>query len=123
MIPVIFSALAIESVGKAAMEMVEEVRRQFREIPGIMDGKGTPEYAKCVDISTKAALKEMIFPGLLTIISPVLIGLIFGAEPLGGYMAGVCVSGVVWAIFKIIQEGHGIMLKNHLNQELKLMVK
>jgi K(+)-stimulated pyrophosphate-energized sodium pump len=93
MIPVIFSALAIESVGKAAMEMVEEVRRQFREIPGIMEGKGTPEYAKCVDISTKAALKEMIFPGLLTIISPVLIGLIFGAEPLGGYMAGVCVSG------------------------------
>jgi K(+)-stimulated pyrophosphate-energized sodium pump len=100
MIPVIFSALAIESVGKAAMEMVEEVRRQFREIPGIMEGKGTPEYAKCVDISTKAALKEMIFPGLLTIISPVLIGLIFGAEPLGGYMAGVCVSGVVWAIFQ-----------------------
>tara|TARA_B100000963_G_scaffold148267_1_gene129080 strand:+ start:51364 stop:53508 length:2145 start_codon:yes stop_codon:yes gene_type:complete len=100
MIPVIFSALAIESVGKAAMEMVEEVRRQFREIPGIMEGNGTPEYAKCVDISTKAALKEMIFPGLLTIISPVLIGLIFGAEPLGGYMAGVCVSGVVWAIFQ-----------------------
>ena len=100
MIPVIFSALAMESVGKAAMEMVEEVRRQFREIPGIMEGKGTPEYAKCVDISTKAALKEMILPGLITIISPIFIGLVFGAEPLGGYMAGVCVSGVMWAIFQ-----------------------
>ncbi|MBA6156024.1 sodium-translocating pyrophosphatase [Tenacibaculum sp. S7007] len=100
MIPVVFSALAMESVGKAAMEMVHEVRRQFREIPGIMEGTGTPEYAKCVDISTKAALKEMILPGLITIITPILIGLIFGAEPLGGYMAGVCVSGVMWAIFQ-----------------------
>ena len=100
MIPVIFSALAMESVGKAAMEMVEEVRRQFREIPGIMEGTGVPEYAKCVDISTKAALKEMILPGLITIISPIFIGLVFGAEPLGGYMAGVCVSGVMWAIFQ-----------------------
>ncbi len=100
MIPVIFSALAMQSVGKAAMEMVQEVRRQFREIPGIMEGKGTPEYAKCVDISTKAALKEMILPGLITIITPIIIGLVFGAEPLGGYMAGVCVSGVMWAIFQ-----------------------
>lgn len=100
MIPVIFSALAMQSVGKAAMEMVQEVRRQFREIPGIMEGKGTPEYAKCVDISTKAALKEMLLPGLITIITPIIIGLIFGAEPLGGYMAGVCVSGVMWAIFQ-----------------------
>src|SRR5690554_5542268 len=100
MVPVVFSALAMESVGKAAMEMVEEVRRQFREIPGIMEGTGTPDYAKCVDISTRAALREMILPGLLTIITPVVIGLIFGAEPLGGYMAGVCVSGVMWAIFQ-----------------------
>jgi len=100
MIPVVFSALAMKSVGKAAMEMVHEVRRQFREIPGIMEGTGTPEYAKCVDISTKAALKEMILPGLITIVTPILIGLIFGAEPLGGYMAGVCVSGVMWAIFQ-----------------------
>lgn len=100
MIPVIFSALAMQSVGKAAMEMVQEVRRQFREIPGIMEGTGTPEYAKCVDISTKAALKEMILPGLITIITPIIIGLVFGAEPLGGYMAGVCVSGVMWAIFQ-----------------------
>lgn len=100
MIPVVFSAMAMKSVGKAAMEMVQEVRRQFREIPGIMEGTGTPEYAKCVDISTKAALKEMILPGLLTIITPILIGLIFKAEALGGYMAGVCVSGVMWAIFQ-----------------------
>ena len=100
MIPVVFSAMAMKSVGKAAMEMVQEVRRQFREIPGIMEGTGTPEYAKCVDISTKAALKEMLLPGLLTIITPVIIGLVFGAEPLGGYMAGVCVSGVMWAIIQ-----------------------
>ena len=100
MIPVIFSALAMQSVGKAAMEMVQEVRRQFKEIPGIMEGTGIPEYAKCVDISTKAALKEMILPGLITIITPIIIGLLFGAEPLGGYMAGVCVSGVMWAIFQ-----------------------
>lgn len=100
MIPVVFSALAMQSVGKAAMEMVQEVRRQFREIPGIMEGTGTPEYAKCVDISTKAALREMILPGLITIITPIFIGLVFGAEPLGWYMAGVCVSGVMWAIFQ-----------------------
>ncbi len=100
MIPVIFSALAMQSVGKAAMEMVHEVRRQFKEIPGIMEGTGIPEYAKCVDISTKAALKEMILPGLITIITPIIIGLAFGPEPLGGYMAGVCVSGVMWAIFQ-----------------------
>jgi len=100
MIPVIFSALAMESVGKAAMEMVQEVRRQFREIPGIMEGTATPEYAKCVEISTNAALKQMILPGLITIITPILVGFIFGAEPLGGYMAGVCVSGVMWAIFQ-----------------------
>ena len=100
MIPVVFSALAMQSVGKAAMEMVEEVRRQFREIPGILEGKGKPEYAKCVDISTKAALKEMVLPGILTIVTPILVGLFFGAEPLGGYMAGVCVSGVMWAIFQ-----------------------
>jgi K(+)-stimulated pyrophosphate-energized sodium pump len=100
MIPVLFSALAMESVGKAAMEMVQEVRRQFREIPGIMEGTGKPEYAKCVDISTRAALREMILPGLITITTPIIIGLVFGAEPLGGYMAGVCVSGVMWAIFQ-----------------------
>ena len=100
MIPVVFSALAMQSVGKAAMEMVNEVRRQFREIPGILEGTGKPEYSKCVDISTKAALKEMMLPGAITIITPILLGLIMGAEALGGYMAGVCVSGVLWAIFQ-----------------------
>ena len=100
MIPVVFSAMAMKSVGKAAMEMVQEVRRQFREIPGIMEGTGTPDYGKCVEISTKAALKEMLLPGLLTIVTPIVVGLVFGAEPLGGYMAGVCVSGVMWAIFQ-----------------------
>ena len=109
MVPVVFSALAINAVGKAAMEMVYEVRRQFKEIAGIMEGKGKPEYDKCVAISTKASLKEMIAPGLLTILSPLAIAfipMIFGmdnkeiAEMLGGYMAGVTVSGVLWAIFQ-----------------------
>lgn len=109
MVPVVFSALAMNSVGKAAMKMVEEVRRQFREIPGIMEGTGKPEYDKCVAISTDAALKEMLLPGALTIGFPIAIAflpMIFGyenlliAEMLGGYMAGVTVSGVLWAIFQ-----------------------
>ena len=100
MIPVIFSALAMQSVGKAAMDMVNEVRRQFKEIPGILEGTGTPEYDKCVEISTTAALREMMLPGAITIITPILIGLFMGAEALGAYMAGVAVSGVVWAIFQ-----------------------
>ncbi|WP_396188667.1 sodium-translocating pyrophosphatase [Flavobacterium sp.] len=100
MIPVVFSALAMQSVGKAAMDMVNEVRRQFREIPGIMEGTGQPEYGKCVDISTKAALREMMLPGAITIITPIILGFLMGAEALGGYMAGVCVSGVLWAIFQ-----------------------
>ncbi len=100
MIPVVFSALAMKSVGKAAMEMVEEVRRQFREIPGIMEGTAQPEYGKCVDISTKAALREMMLPGAMTIITPIIIGFVMGAEALGAYMAGVTVSGVIWAIFQ-----------------------
>ena len=100
MIPVVFSALAMQSVGKAAMEMVQEVRRQFKEIPGILEGKGTPDYAKCVEISTKAALKEMLLPGLITIATPIIIGLLMGPEALGSYMAGVAVSGVLWAIFQ-----------------------
>ncbi len=109
MVPVVFSALAMQSVGKAAMEMVKEVRRQFKEIPGIMEGTGKPEYGKCVDISTQAALREMMLPGALTILTPLLIAFLTGfftqewllaAEVLGGYMAGVCVSGVLWAIFQ-----------------------
>lgn len=100
MIPVVFSALAMQSVGRAAMDMVNEVRRQFREIPGIMEGTGKPEYGKCVDISTKAALREMMLPGAITIITPIVIGFAMGAEALGSYMAGVAVSGVLWAIFQ-----------------------
>jgi len=109
MVPVVFSALAMNAVGKAAMEMVQEVRRQFRDIPGIMEGTGKPEYDKCVAISTQASLKEMMLPGLLTIGFPLVIAflpLAFGmdklaiAEMLGGYMAGVTVSGVLWAIFQ-----------------------
>ena len=109
MVPVVFSALAMNAVGKAAMEMVEEVRRQFRDIPGIMEGTGKPEYDKCVAISTEASLKEMMLPGLLTIGFPLIIAfvpMLFGmnplaiAEMLGGYMAGVTVSGVLWAIFQ-----------------------
>ncbi len=110
MIPVVFSALAMNSVGKAAMDMVYEVRRQFKEIPGIMEGTGKPEYGKCVEISTKAALREMMLPGIMTIgfpIAIVLLGkLVYGddnqliAEMLGGYMAGVTVSGVLWAVFQ-----------------------
>jgi len=100
MVPVVFSALAMNSVGKAAMDMVNEVRRQFREIPGILEGTGQPEYGKCVEISTKAALREMLLPGALTIIAPILIGFGMGAEALGAYMAGVAVSGVLWAIFQ-----------------------
>jgi K(+)-stimulated pyrophosphate-energized sodium pump len=109
MIPVVFSALAMQSVGKAAMDMVNEVRRQFREIAGIMEGTGNPQYDKCVEISTKAALREMLLPGLLTIGFPILIVIVpmllgyenrLIAEMLGGYMAGVTVSGVLWAIFQ-----------------------
>ena len=109
MVPVVFSALAMNSVGKAAMEMVKEVRRQFAEIPGIMEYKAEPEYDKCVAISTQASLKEMMLPGAMTIIFPLVIGflpMLLGytgqqaAEMLGGYMAGVAVSGVLWAIFQ-----------------------
>lgn len=100
MIPVVFSALAMQSVGKAAMDMVNEVRRQFREIPGILEGTGKPEYGKCVDISTKAALREMMLPGAMTIITPIIVGFVMGPEALGAYMAGVAVSGVLWAIFQ-----------------------
>lgn len=100
MVPVVFSALAMSSVGKAAMDMVNEVRRQFREIPGIMEGTGKPEYGKCVEISTRAAIREMMLPGAITIVSPILIGFLMGAEALGAYMAGVCVSGVLWALFQ-----------------------
>jgi len=100
MIPFIFSSLAIAAVGRAAMDMVQEVRRQFREIPGIMEYKAKPEYEKCVEISTKASIREMMMPGAIALITPVLVGFVFGPEVLGGLLAGVTVSGVLMGIFQ-----------------------
>lgn len=118
MLPFLFSALTMDAVGKAANKMIEEVRRQFREIPGIMEGTTTPDYANCVDISTQAALKEMIVPGLLAVVVPVLVGVLLGAEALGGLISGALITGVLMAIFmsnaggawdnakKYIEDGH-----------------
>ena len=100
MIPFIFSALAIAAVGRAAMDMVQEVRRQFREIPGIMEYKAKPEYEKCVEISTKASIREMMLPGAIALLSPIIVGFVFGPEVLGGLLAGVTVSGVLMGIFQ-----------------------
>jgi K(+)-stimulated pyrophosphate-energized sodium pump len=100
MIPFIFSSLAIAAVGRAAMDMVNEVRRQFREIPGIMEYKAKPEYEKCVAISTKASLREMIAPGAIALLAPVIVGFSFGPEVLGGLLAGITVSGVLMGIFQ-----------------------
>jgi K(+)-stimulated pyrophosphate-energized sodium pump len=100
MIPFIFSSLAIRAVGEAAMSMVEEVRRQFRTIPGIMEGTGKPEYDKCVAISTEASIKKMMLPGAITIVSPLIIGFAFGPEALGGFLAGATVSGVLMGMFQ-----------------------
>ncbi|MBS1652416.1 MAG: sodium-translocating pyrophosphatase [Bacteroidetes bacterium] len=100
MIPFIFSSLAIAAVGRAAMDMVQEVRRQFKEIPGIMEYKAKPEYEKCVAISTKASIREMMLPGAIALITPVVVGFIFGPEVLGGLLAGVTVSGVLLGIFQ-----------------------
>ncbi|MFW6319196.1 MAG: sodium/proton-translocating pyrophosphatase, partial [Bacillota bacterium] len=120
MLPFLFSSLTMSSVGRAAGKMIEEVRRQFKEMPGIMDRTQKPDYARCVDISTKAAIKEMIIPGLLAVGAPLLIGFLLGAEALGGLLAGALVSGISMAIFmansggawdnakKFIEEGnHG----------------
>ena len=100
MIPFIFSSLAIRAVGQAAMAMVEEVRRQFKTIPGIMEGTGKPEYDKCVAISTKASLKKMMLPGAITILSPLIIGFTLGPEALGGFLAGATVCGVLMGMFQ-----------------------
>lgn len=118
MLPFVFSAWTMASVSKAAYSMIEEVRRQFREIPGIMEEKAKPDYTKCVDISTRAALREMIRPGILAVIAPLAMGIILGPEALGGMLAGALVTGVLMAIFlanaggawdnakKYIEEGH-----------------
>ncbi len=97
-LPFVFSAITMSAVGKSAFDMIEEVRRQFKEIPGIMEGTGRPDYARCVDISTKAALREMLIPGLLAVISPIAVGLLLGAEALGGLLAGSLVTGFMLAI-------------------------
>ena len=99
MLPFLFSAFTMESVSKAAYSMIEEVRRQFREIPGIMEGKSKPDYTKCVDISTKAALREMIIPGVMAVVAPIIIGFLLGTEAVGGMLAGSLVTGVMMAIF------------------------
>ncbi|MCO4771161.1 MAG: sodium-translocating pyrophosphatase, partial [Deltaproteobacteria bacterium] len=99
MLPYLFSSMAMDAVGKAAMEMIEEVRRQFREIEGLLEGKAEPDAARCVDISTKAALKRMVLPGTMAVVTPVVIGFGMGPEALGGLLAGVTVSGVLLAIF------------------------
>ncbi len=99
MLPYLFSAMAMRAVGEAAMEMITEVRRQFREIPGLLEGTAKPDTRRCVDISTAAAIRQMVVPGLMAVCSPVVVGVLFGAEALGGLLAGVTVSGVVMALF------------------------
>ncbi|MCW1713378.1 MULTISPECIES: sodium-translocating pyrophosphatase [Synergistaceae] len=118
LLPFVFSALSIQAVSRAAEKMIEEVRRQFREIPGIMEGTGRPEYERCVDISTAAALREMILPGLMAVLAPVVVGYGLGAQALGGLLGGSIVTGVMMAIFmsnaggawdnakKYIESGH-----------------
>lgn len=118
MLPFLFSAMTMNSVGKAANQMIEEVRRQFREDKGILEGTSRPDYAHCVDISTRAALKEMIIPGLMAIIAPLVIGIVLGADALGGMLGGALSSGVLLALMmanaggawdnakKYIEEGH-----------------
>src|SRR5690606_7449609 len=99
MLPFLFSAMAMAAVGSAAMEMIEEVRRQFREIEGLLEGTAKPDTARCVDISTRAAIRRMILPGALAVLTPVVVGFLAGPEALGGLLAGVTVSGVLLALF------------------------
>jgi K(+)-stimulated pyrophosphate-energized sodium pump len=99
MLPFLFSSMAMRAVGNAAMDMIEEVRRQFREIPGLKEGDAEPDSATCVAISTNAAIRQMILPGLLAVVSPVFVGVLMGKESLGGLLAGVTVTGVLMAIF------------------------
>lgn len=118
LLPFLFSSFLMTAVGKAAFEIVEEVRRQFRQIKGLMEGKGKPDYARCVDISTKSALRELLVPGLIAVFSPLVVGLIFGVEALAGLLAGTIASGFLLALFmctagaawdngkKYVEDGH-----------------
>ena len=118
MLPFLFSAFTMDSVSKAAYKMIEEVRRQFKTIPGILEGKGKPDYKSCVAISTQAALKEMLLPGVMAVLAPVFIGVVLGPDALGGLLGGALVTGVMLAIFmsnsggawdnakKYIEDGH-----------------
>ncbi|MDP2973504.1 MAG: sodium/proton-translocating pyrophosphatase, partial [Candidatus Diapherotrites archaeon] len=99
LMPFVFSAFTMNSVGHAAMAMVEEVRKQFREIKGLMEGKAKPKYERCIAISTAASLHEMIVPGLLAILAPIALGLILGVEALGGFLAGATATGFLMAVF------------------------
>ncbi|HHI79453.1 MAG TPA: sodium-translocating pyrophosphatase [Planctomycetes bacterium] len=99
MLPFLFSSMAMKAVGRAANKMIEEVRRQFREIKGLLDGEAEPDAARCVEIATKGAIREMVAPGLLAVLTPIAIGLIFGASALGGLLAGALISGVMMALF------------------------
>ena len=114
MLPFLFSSMAMGAVGRAAFAMIEEVRRQFREIPGLLEGTGKAEYAKCVDISTSAAIREMVLPGLLAVLTPVVVGFWGKPEMLGGLLAGVTVSGVMLALFMSNAGGAWDNAKKHI---------
>jgi K(+)-stimulated pyrophosphate-energized sodium pump len=114
MLPFLFSSFAMGAVGRAAFAMIEEVRRQFKDIPGLLEGKAKADYARCVDISTAAAIKEMVVPGLIAVLTPVLIGFAGGPEMLGGLLAGVTVSGVMMALFMSNAGGAWDNAKKHI---------
>mgnify|MGYP003302750464 CR=1 FL=1 len=114
MLPFLFSSMAMGAVGRAAMAMIEEVRRQFREIPGIMEGTAKPDSARCVDISTRAALREMILPGITAVLAPVIVGRFLGVEALGGLLAGATVTGVLMALFMANAGGAWDNAKKHI---------
>ncbi len=114
MLPFLFSSFAMGAVGRAAFSMINEVRRQFKEIPGLLEGKGKADYARCVDISTAAAIKEMVVPGLIAVLTPVIVGFLGGPEMLGGVLAGVTVSGVMMALFMSNAGGAWDNAKKHI---------
>ena len=117
MLPFLFSALAMDAVGKAAYDMVIEVRRQFKEMPGILEGKETPDYKKCVDISTKSAIKKMVLPALIGIATPALIGFLFGPLMLCGLIVGTTISGVMLALFMANSGGAWDNAKKHIESQ------